>query len=64
MFDPSLWKKTSHRLGLEGLKSPKVRFLGFWRKSYLFRHAFLLQHESVYVFLTFEKTTCLQKSGS
>ena len=28
--------KTSDRFGLEGLKNPKVRFLGFWQKSYPF----------------------------
>ena len=37
--------------GLEGLKVAKVRFLGFWQKSYLFRYAFLLKHEVPMFFL-------------
>ena len=37
--------------GLESLKVPKVRFLGFWQKSYLFRYAFLLKHEVPMFFL-------------
>ena len=60
-FDPSLWEKSSDRLDLEGLKTPKVRFLGFSRKSYPFRYAFLLQHERVYVFMTFCKNNMFTK---
>ena len=52
-------------LGLEGLKVPKIKFLGFWQKSYSFRYTFLLQHEvPMFFFVLFAKTTCLQKSGS
>ena len=40
-------------LGLAGLKVPKVRFLGFWQKSYPFRYAFLLQQEVPMFFLYF-----------
>ena len=40
-------------LGLEGLKVAKIRFLGFWQKSYPFRYAFLLQHEAPMFFLYF-----------
>ena len=36
-------KRRSDWLALEGLESPKVTFLGFWQKSYLFRYAFLFQ---------------------
>ena len=36
-------KRRSDWLALEGLESPKVTFLGFWKKSYLFRYAFLFQ---------------------
>ena len=57
-----LFKKTSDRLGLEDLKSPKVRFLGFWQKSYPFRYAFLIQHESVNVVLTFCKNNMFAKN--
>ena len=46
-------KTTSDRLGLGGLKSPKVIFLGFWQKSYPFRYVFLIQHESAKVIFTF-----------
>ena len=30
---------------MDDLKIPKIRFLGFWQKSYPLRYAFLLQHE-------------------
>ena len=57
-------KISSDGLGLEGLKVPKVWFLGFWQKSYPFRCAFLLQHKvSMVFFALYAKTTCLQKSG-
>ena len=55
------FKKTSDRLDLEGLKCPKVRFLGFWQKSYPFRYAFLIQHESANVFWTFCKNKMFAK---
>ena len=38
---------------MEGLKVPKIKFLGFWKKSYPFRYAFLLQHEGPIFFLYF-----------
>ena len=34
-----------------------MRFLGFWQKSDLLRHAFFLQHDSVNGFLFFYKNT-------
>ena len=40
-------------LGLEGLKVPKIRFLGFWQKSYPFTYTFLLQYEVPMFFFTF-----------
>ena len=54
-------QKSLDGLGLEGLKVPKVSFLGFWQKFYPFRYAFLLQHE---VLMFFYFCQCLQKSGS
>ena len=52
--------------GLEGLKVPKLRFLGFWQKSYPFRYTFLFQHEvpMFFFFVPFTKRTCLQKYSS
>ena len=58
-------KKTSDRLGLDDLKSPKVRFLGFCRQNtYPFRYAFLIQHESqcFLFFLTFYKNNMFAKN--
>ena len=46
-------------LGLQGLKVPKVRFLGLWQKSYSFRYAFLLQYKVPMFFVLFAKTLCL-----
>ena len=40
-------------LGLDRLKVLKIRFLGFWQKSYPFRYTFLLQHEVPMFFLYF-----------
>ena len=37
-------KISSEGLGLDGLKVPKVSFLGFRQKSYPFRYGFLVQH--------------------
>ena len=34
---------------------PKINFIGFWQKSYPFRYAFLLQHDSANGLLTFCK---------
>ena len=51
VMDPNFCKFRG--LGLEGLKVPKIRFLGFWQKSYPFRYAFLLQHEVPMFFLYF-----------
>ena len=45
------------RAWLGGLK----KFLGFWKKFYPFRFAFLLQYESANAFFIFAKTTCSQK---
>ena len=57
-------KKTSDRLGLDDLKSPKVRFLGFWQNTYPFRCAFLIQHESqcFLFFLTLYKNNMFAKN--
>ena len=50
----SFFHEVSHRkvsdgsqylqISLEGLKVPKIRFLGFWQKSYPFRYAFLFRY--------------------
>ena len=59
----SFFHEVSHRkvsdgsqylqISLEGLKVPKIRFLGFWQKSYPFRYAFLFLHELPMFFLYF-----------
>ena len=59
---PVFFKKTSYRLGLEGLKFPKVKFLGFCQKSYSFIYVFLFQHKSANVFLTFCKNNMFVKN--
>ena len=55
------FKKTSDRLGLEGLKSPKVRFLGFWKNLIHLDMIFWLSTKVPMFFWLFAKTTCLQK---
>ena len=59
---PSFWEKSSDGLGLEGLKSRKVRFLGFWQKFDPFGRTFLLQYKIANAFFwPFPKTKFLQK---
>ena len=54
-------KKASDAPCLVGLKSPKLRFLGFWQKSYPFRYAFFSTKVPMFFWL-FAKTTCLEKT--
>ena len=48
-------------LGLEGLKAPKIRFLGIWQKSYPFRYAYFLQHKVPIFFCTFCQSNMFSK---